>query len=201
MCGSPVCGARSNPNPKPPCICAPFGARVICSRPEARSPVKSRPSLFRRTALTVAAGLLVFQLASAVAMFVNLVLPLAHRSADDLADLLVLSARIWNELPPEKRLAFEIELREKSWLESTGNPSPAARRIGFYPYIRFLRTRLLPASLPAKPRVCRKTRTNTFKWNLSREDDSCISNFPRPESRRARAGHWPGLPWPVPWRP
>ena len=59
--------------------------------------MKQRPSLFRRTVVTVAAGLLVFQFAAGLAMFVNLVLPLGYRSANDLADLLVLSARIWSD--------------------------------------------------------------------------------------------------------
>ena len=72
-----------------------------------------RTSLFQRTALTVAVGLFIFQIASGAAMFANLVLPLAQRSADDLADLLILSAQIWVELPPEKRPAFEQELQDK----------------------------------------------------------------------------------------
>ena len=52
--------------------------------------VKPRSSLFRHTALSIAAGLIVFQLASGAAIFFNIMLPLAHRSADDLAALLVL---------------------------------------------------------------------------------------------------------------
>jgi hypothetical protein len=42
----------------------------------------------------VAVGLLVFQLAAGLAMFVNLVLPLGYRSANDLADLVIESAAI-----------------------------------------------------------------------------------------------------------
>ena len=56
--------------------------------------VKQRPSLFQRTLVTVAVGLLVFQLAAGLAMFVNLVLPLGYRSANDLADLVIESAAI-----------------------------------------------------------------------------------------------------------
>ncbi len=37
-------------------------------------------------------------------------LPLARRSADDLAGLMVLSAQTWAELPPATRPAFEVEL-------------------------------------------------------------------------------------------
>jgi two-component system osmolarity sensor histidine kinase EnvZ len=46
-----------------------------------------------------------------VALLVLFVLlPLARRSADDLAGLMVLSAQTWAELPPETRPAFEEEL-------------------------------------------------------------------------------------------
>ena len=85
-------------------------------------------------------------------MFVNLVLPLAHRSADDLADLLVLSAHIWIELPPEKRSAFQVDLREKYGLNLQESGTALSEEIGLYPYIRFLRAsladRLEPDSLP-----------------------------------------------------
>ncbi|MEI6333913.1 MAG: ATP-binding protein [Methylococcaceae bacterium] len=114
--------------------------------------MKERPSFFRRTALTVAVGLLVFQIASGAAMFVNLVLPLAHRSADDLADLLILSAYIWDELPPEKRSAFQVELREKYGLNLQESGAVLSEEMGLYPYIRFLRAalavRLAPGQLP-----------------------------------------------------
>ena len=104
--------------------------------------MKERPSFFRRTALTLAVGLLIFQIASGAAMFVNLVLPLAHRSADDLADLLILSAYIWDELPPEKRSAFQVELREKYGLNLQESGASLSDEIGLYPYIRFLRAAL-----------------------------------------------------------
>ena len=46
-----------------------------------------------------------------VTLFVLFVLlPLARRSADDLAGLMVLSAQTWTELPPQTRAAFEEEL-------------------------------------------------------------------------------------------
>lgn len=114
--------------------------------------MKPRHSLFRRTALIVAAALLVFQLASGAAIFFNLMLPLAQRSADDLAALLVLSARTWVELPPATRAAFEAELRASHGLdlrEAGGFPGEESRH---HPYLNFLRaalaTRLGPGALP-----------------------------------------------------
>jgi two-component system osmolarity sensor histidine kinase EnvZ len=101
-----------------------------------------QPSLFRRTALTVAAGLLIFQMTAGLAMFVNLVLPLAHRSADDLADFLVLSARVWSERAPAERPAFERMLREQHALILLQPKTALVEKRKLYPYIRFLRAAL-----------------------------------------------------------
>lgn len=108
---------------------------------------KLPPSLFRRTAVTVAAGLLIFQIASAAAMFAYLLLPLAQRSADDLADLLILSARVWRDLPPEQRPAFEAELQQNYALSLTNTPPYDIEEQSYYPYLYFLRSGLV-AHLP-----------------------------------------------------
>lgn len=107
-----------------------------------RPAVKSRSSLFRRTALTIAAGLLVFQIASGAAVFFNLMLPLAHRSADDLAALLVLSARTWVELPAATRPAFEDELRLSHDIDLMEANAPLGDDVKHLPYVNFLRTSL-----------------------------------------------------------
>ena len=57
------------------------------------------------------AGAFIFIELLVVALFIQFVLlPLARRSADDLAGLMVLSAQTWAELPPETRGVFEEEL-------------------------------------------------------------------------------------------
>jgi len=104
--------------------------------------VKSPPSLFSRTALTVAVGLLVFQLISGAAIFFNLMLPLAQRSADDFAALLVLSARTWVELPPDTRPAFEEELHVNHGLDLSVVEQSSTHEVGHHPYINFLRSAL-----------------------------------------------------------
>lgn len=61
--------------------------------------------------------------------------PMARRSADDLAGLMVLSAQTWSELPPDTRPAFEQELRlrHRLALRSDGHvPAQDALRHGFY---------------------------------------------------------------------
>lgn len=62
-------------------------------------------------------------------------LPMAERSADDLAGLMVLSAQTWAELPPDTRPAFEAELlREHQIALRTDPPATAEAELvhGFY---------------------------------------------------------------------
>ncbi len=104
--------------------------------------MKKRPSLFRRTVITVAAGLLFFQLATGVAIFVNLVLPLGNRSANDLADFLVLSARVWDEIPPDRHNAFQVDLKKTHSITLIESASPLSETDISYPYIRLLHAAL-----------------------------------------------------------
>ncbi|HUX30437.1 MAG TPA: ATP-binding protein [Thiobacillus sp.] len=104
--------------------------------------MKLRGSLFRRTVLTIAAGLLVFQIASGTAIFLYITRPLAQRSADDLAALLVLSARTWVELPATTRPAFEDELKFSHDIGLTEAGAPLGKDARHLPYVNFLRTSL-----------------------------------------------------------
>jgi len=104
--------------------------------------LKTPISLFRRTALTIAAGLFVFQLISGVAIFYNLMQPLAQRSADDFAALLILSARTWVELPPSTRTAFEAELKINHGIDLSVAKTSSGEEVGHHPYINFLRSAL-----------------------------------------------------------
>ena len=76
-------------------------------------------SLFVRTALTLALAFIVFQAAAFWVVTRTLIIPVAERSADDLAGLVVLSAQTWVELPPETRSAFERELARRHGLRLT----------------------------------------------------------------------------------
>jgi two-component system osmolarity sensor histidine kinase EnvZ len=76
-------------------------------------------SLFVRTALTLALAFIVFQVAAFWVVTRTLIIPVAERSADDLAGLVVLSAQTWVELPPETRSAFERELARRHGLRLT----------------------------------------------------------------------------------
>ncbi|MBP8183654.1 MAG: two-component sensor histidine kinase, partial [Rhodoferax sp.] len=69
-----------------------------------------------------------------VTLFVLFVLlPLARRSADDLAGLMVLSAQTWAELPPVTRPAFEEELMASHAL-ALRPASPGTGRDEWHPF-------------------------------------------------------------------
>ncbi|MFA7633550.1 MAG: ATP-binding protein [Thiohalomonadaceae bacterium] len=97
-----------------------------------------RDTLFRSTAVTVAVALIVFQLVMLAAAAYYIMLPMARRSADDLAALMVLSAQTWVELPPQTRPDFELELAKKHnlWLFETTAELPGHDR--FLPYLSLL---------------------------------------------------------------
>ncbi|MHB1333540.1 MAG: ATP-binding protein [Sulfuriferula sp.] len=67
-------------------------------------------SLFGRTATILGLAFLVFQIAALAVVALTILKPMALRSADDLAGLMVLSVQTWVELPPETRPYFEREL-------------------------------------------------------------------------------------------
>jgi two-component system osmolarity sensor histidine kinase EnvZ len=67
-------------------------------------------SLARQNALLLAAAFIFIELLAALALTMFVILPLARRSADDLAGLMILSAQTWAELPPQTRTDFEFEL-------------------------------------------------------------------------------------------
>lgn len=100
-------------------------------------------TLFGKTAATVAVVLL-FYIAFALATLAYYVfVPVAKRSAQDLAALMVLSAQTWRELPPGTRADFAHELAVKHGLivvTSTRTPMPAEN--SHLPYVILLQQNL-----------------------------------------------------------
>ncbi|MEW6131722.1 MAG: ATP-binding protein [Pseudomonadota bacterium] len=91
-------------------------------------------SLFARTALILAVVFILFQAMATLVVYRTVVRPVAERSADDLAGLIVLSAQTWVELPPEVRPAFERELARRHGLRlhaATGAIRPPAEDFPF----------------------------------------------------------------------
>ncbi len=103
------------------------------------TPAHNKPhSLFYGTVRTVAASLLVFQIFLIAATVHYVMLPMAQRSADDLAALLVLSARTWVELPPETRKDFELELIRQHQFMLFEDAAPLPERTVPLPYLELL---------------------------------------------------------------
>ena len=99
----------------------------------------SRPrTLFAKTGITLTIALLVFVVFCIGAMVVYIAIPLARQGSDDLAALMILSARTWIELPPASRPFLEEELMVDYQLKV----SPAENRLPFskapLPYLLFL---------------------------------------------------------------
>jgi len=91
-------------------------------------------SLYVRTALTLALAFIAFQVVAFWVVYRTLIVPVAERSADDLAGLIVLSAQTWVELPPQVRPAFERELAQAHGLRlqaATGALRPPAASFPF----------------------------------------------------------------------
>ena len=89
----------------------------------------ARPaSLLVRTNLLLAASAAAIAVTAMLALNRFVIDPIAERSADDEAALLVLSAQTWVELPPEARPYFELELAENHDLFVSAEPRdlPAA---------------------------------------------------------------------------
>ena len=91
-------------------------------------------SLFARTATTLALAFLIFQASAFWVIYRTLVIPVAERSADDLAGLIVLSAQTWVELPPQTRVAFEQELARRHGLRLTTADIGEATRAPNFPF-------------------------------------------------------------------
>lgn len=68
------------------------------------------PSLAQQNARLLALVFILIELLTAAAIAAFVMVPIARRSTNDLANLMILSAQTWGELPPETRLDFELEL-------------------------------------------------------------------------------------------
>lgn len=84
--------------------------------------MKRRPlSLYQRTGLTLAAGLLLFSVFALGVVRLYVIAPITERAAEELAALLELSAKVWVELPPWTRQDYARELRERHGLRITAS--------------------------------------------------------------------------------
>ena len=83
--------------------------------------------LAQQNALRLIGVFVAFEVLAALAVAWFLMVPLAHRAADDFAELLALSAQTWSELPPMTRPAFQRHLVEAHGIELRLAPPSDAR--------------------------------------------------------------------------
>lgn len=100
-------------------------------------------SLATQYTMLLVLAFVVFELLAAISVVVFLMVPMARRSADDLAGLMALSAQIWVELPPATRPLFEQELIERHLLALRAEPPRAAFDEPHMPYFHFLEAALV----------------------------------------------------------
>ncbi|QIK36649.1 HAMP domain-containing protein [Caldichromatium japonicum] len=98
--------------------------------------------LAHQTALLLAAAFLGVELLASLSFAAFIMLPLAQRSTDDLAGLMILAAQTWVELPPETRPAFEHELMDNYQLALRAEPAGQGRDEWHPPYFYLLEAAL-----------------------------------------------------------
>jgi len=138
-----------------------------------------RTTLFRSTAVTVATALIILQLVMFGASAYYIMLPMARRSTDDLAALMVLSAQTWVELPPQTRPDFELELARQHnlWLITSKTSLPDYDH--YSPYMM-----LLEQALEARTGMVTRTKMTEFgkTWfwvEFSSGEDHISIGFPQ----------------------
>lgn len=95
-------------------------------------------SLFGQTALTLGIGMLILQVLSIGLLGAVLIMPLAKRSAADLAGLIAISAKTYVELPPETRPDFQASLLIDNGLVIEPAKGPLPGRAGGHFYAGLL---------------------------------------------------------------
>lgn len=99
-------------------------------------------SLLVRTNLILAVSALLIVVIAVLALNQFVIEPIAQRSADDEAALLVLSAQTWVELPPEARPYFELELAQSHDLIISGEQQTLEPADLSQPYLSLLQEKL-----------------------------------------------------------
>ncbi len=104
---------------------------------------RRRPrTLFRHTALTLGVALVLLQLFALGIIASQVAYPLGKRATEDLAALMVLSAKTWVELPPTTRADFTRELAEHHGLRIATAREPLPTAASYLPYRYLLETAL-----------------------------------------------------------
>lgn len=95
-------------------------------------------TLFGKTALTIAVVLVLFQVFTTLVIAYYLLVPVARRSANDMADFMLLSSRVWATLPVSGRAEFQQVLRKEAGLVMMPANDDLSGATVYLPYVLFL---------------------------------------------------------------
>ena len=126
--------------------------------------MKAPASLARQNALTLAVAFIIIELLTIALFALWVLLPLARRSADDLAGLMVLSAQTWAELPPQTRPAFEEELFRSHALALRADPPGDGADAWHSPYFYLLEDALQKRTGVMQHLGSEELDTGTWYW-------------------------------------
>ncbi len=129
--------------------------------------MKEPAGLLRQNTLLLAAAFIAIELLVVLAFVWLVMLPMARRSADDLAGLMVLSAQTWAELPPATRPAFEIELRQRQSLQIRPEIAGVSRD-EWHPVFFYLLEDALAGRAGADRHLIRRTGDDGQDWYWAR---------------------------------
>jgi two-component system, OmpR family, osmolarity sensor histidine kinase EnvZ len=132
--------------------------------PAIPAPTDSPPSLAQQNTRLLAVAFVMLELIVMGLFAFWVMLPLARRSADDLAGLMVLSAQTWAELPPVTRPAFEVELLKSHALVLRADPPGAARDEWHPPYFYLLEDALARRTGHAQHLAREQLDSGTWYW-------------------------------------
>lgn len=96
--------------------------------------IRRAPTLFHRTALTLAVAFVTLLLVVFGALAYYVTVPLGRQTNEYLAALMVLSAQTWAELPPATRDDFEYELKQRHGLIVQPARAPLSGQTSYLPY-------------------------------------------------------------------
>lgn len=129
--------------------------------------MKARTSLFRGVLRAVLAGLLLAVASATWLGYAWVLRPLAERSADDFAALLLLSASSYAEMPEASRGEFIENLRQQHQLRVTPVARPLPTEPQHHPYLNLLRGALYRRSGRPEQIVVGELPDHTFHAELA----------------------------------
>ncbi|OZA28831.1 MAG: hypothetical protein B7X91_04035 [Hydrogenophilales bacterium 17-64-11] len=136
-------------------------------------------TMFGKTVLTIAVALVLFQLFTTLVIAYYLLIPVARRSATDLADFMLLSSQVWVSLPLNERAGFEAALYEDTGLTLSSAEDALPGETAYLPYALLLDEALAKHTRhPTQIRVERKDGTDIYRVSLHAGEHRLQFGFP-----------------------